>query len=63
MTTIVEVRKCPECGSPMSSTECLNADCTSAQAAATKDASRETLKAMGSVAAEPRAFTSSGRVD
>jgi hypothetical protein len=44
---------------------CLNVECDRAIGAATREASRDTAKVnVGSVAAaEPRAFTSRGRVD
>lgn len=62
--TTVVTELCDECGEA----EGTNADCSVCQEVSTRDASRSTAKvAVGSVAPretrQPRAFTSSGRVD
>lgn len=59
------MEKCPECGKTLEGGVCLNIDCSRAREAATVGAARETAKARGQHAtlSEPRAFSSSGRVD
>lgn len=63
-------RETCECGTLMINGQCLNADCSAAQAAATEDATRTTAKVAvaGARATEtkrpdPRSFNISGRVD
>lgn len=64
MSTMETDTACNECGTPTNNGICTNVDCCTAQHQATRGASRATAKA-GAMAAsqEPRAFTSSGRVD
>jgi hypothetical protein len=56
---------CDDCGQVLNASGCcVNVDCAEAQYAATRGAARATQKAGATaVRDEPRAFTSSGRVD
>jgi len=56
---------CHECGAPLNDySECMNVNCATAQRQATVMASRSSAKATAlATKDEPRAFTSSGRVD
>lgn len=54
---------CDCCEQPLDATgHCVNIDCRAAQEYATQGAARQTMKAAAGTY-EPRAFTSSGRVD
>lgn len=62
------VTRCSDCNEPLNeSDQCLNIECSKAIASATRTASRDTAKtsvaAAAGALAEPRAFTSTGRVD
>lgn len=66
MPATLEAVHCLSCGERLSEQgQCLSADCERGAQAATRAAGRDTAKvAVGNaVAASPRAFTSSGRVD
>jgi hypothetical protein len=56
---------CDCCGTSLVDGRCLNIDCSQAREYATAGAARDTRKVSAGMAAlaEPRAFTSSGRVD
>lgn len=54
---------CMTCGEPLTeSGVCVNVDCSTAQEQATRAAQRQTAKATAA-AAQPSAWTSTGRVD
>jgi len=58
--------ECAECGEELEpgSGRCINVDCRVAQEQATAGAARQTAKATaGAARYEPRAFSSSGKVD
>lgn len=63
-TTVTDHGVCGACQQPYQSKSriCLNPNCSEAQLAATKDATRKTAKATA-VTDQPRAFTRIGRVD
>jgi len=66
MSTMETTRECGCCGQALNASgRCVNVDCERAAMQATRGASRSTAKAAAGYARvnEPRAFSSSGRVD